>query len=85
MTPSEKLLAWHLKWSLSQGVVTCRSCKTAQPEQQRAQDFSHAPWCVKSLLASNPWLELDEVRDTFPAIAARTISDEHSRTDSARL
>lgn len=82
MTPTEKLLAWHLKWTLSEGVVTCRSCRTAQPEHQRAQDFSHASWCDRSVLASSPWLELDGVRDAFPPVAAPTIQDEHSRTDS---
>lgn len=65
MTPTEKLLAWHRRWILSQATVKCRFCREIQAEEHRAEVFPHKSWCTGSVSATHPWLELDEIRDAI--------------------
>lgn len=61
MTPSEKLVAWHGNWILSQTRIVCRNCRAEQSESDRELKFPHIPQCSKSGALSNPWQELAEV------------------------
>jgi hypothetical protein len=61
MSPSEKLLAWHGNWILSQTKVVCRNCKAEQPESDRTLKFPHISQCPRKGSLSNPWQELDGI------------------------
>jgi hypothetical protein len=61
MTPSEKLVAWHGSWILSQTKIICRNCGAEQSESDRGLKFPHISQCSRSGSVSNPWQELDEV------------------------
>lgn len=65
MTANDDLMDWNTHWRISDGVVTCRTCHSQQPEIDRACAFAHCAGCGLASQARNPWDDLDSIRKKF--------------------
>ncbi|CAN7495798.1 hypothetical protein LJR277_003306 [Pseudomonas sp. LjRoot277] len=65
MTPAEKLLEWNANWTISHGVVSCKTCHAEQSELDRDKAFLHGTGCVRAPLGILPWQALDDVQQTL--------------------
>jgi len=62
MTASEDLTDWNGRWKITNGIVSCRTCRAQQKEINRSEAFVHSSACGYSGKRHNPWDDLDAIR-----------------------
>lgn len=65
MSTSERLLQWHSLWQIQGDIVTCRTCRIEQRENEKALVFAHSQRCKYFGFPSFPWGDLDCFQTEF--------------------
>jgi hypothetical protein len=61
VTANEDLIDWNVRWRISNGVVSCKTCQAQQCEIDRHSAFSHAGHCGHASHRTMPWDDLDSI------------------------